>query len=117
MADTASSLAHALQRRELPSGNSPVKWIVGGSIVGAIIVAVLGWAFFLHFHRRKAERLEHQKDLQELDDYGLAENSRGDDEPVWPQRDQSSMRGAGARIMRQPDGQQEPQPKAQGPMM
>lgn len=33
MADTASSLAHALQRRELPSGNSPVKWIVGGSIV------------------------------------------------------------------------------------
>lgn len=32
MQATAEASAHALLRRELPSGNSPVKWIVGGSI-------------------------------------------------------------------------------------
>lgn len=82
---------------------------------GVALFAVLGFAFFLHFRRRKRERLEHQKDVQELDDYGLAENSRGDDDdPMWPQRGQSSMRGAGAQVVGHGQEQQQQQQQHAG---
>lgn len=134
LAGMASSVAHALQRRELPSAESPIKWIVGGSIAGAILVAVLGFAFFFHFRRRKRDRLEHDKDLQEMDDYGLTDHStpsRGvqrddfdDDAPevtAWPQRGQSSLRQGGttfgASVERQGQGQQGQDKPGQGSLV
>ncbi|KAH8171076.1 hypothetical protein LIA77_09857 [Sarocladium implicatum] len=106
MQATASTGAHALLRREKPSGSSPVKWIVGGSIVGVVLIVVISLALFFHFRRRRADRAEHQKDLQEMDDYGLADYPQGrQDDVAWPERGQSSLRpGSGGE--RKEEGEQ-----------
>ncbi|KAF4975958.1 hypothetical protein FZEAL_7310 [Fusarium zealandicum] len=57
------------EKPALTTGQTMGIFLVAGAIVATAIVILL---FFLHRRRQKIERMEDVKDLQELDDYGLA---------------------------------------------